>query len=432
MSISNEIIRLQNAKSALATSIGNKGVTVPAATKLDGYSALVDQIQTGGGGSPDEEWVRPSNWPDYSKIPMSSIGTDELYMTFDCRPAIRGEEPAGVSFRATAPSGYTVERGYIGDNEFVAVETSSLASLANFQERLPVNEGDYVVYRVKSTGNITNVTLMTWNNYIGDKAYSTYIQPILEMYGKLEHATSLSLRNNTTRSFAVVLKSMTTMGSLFNQWFSLENVDTTDWDTSSVVDMSNLFYLCNRLKRVDVSRWNTSNVTTMAGIFSSNNALSEVDVSRWDTSKVTNMASMFSSRCLNAVGVSNFNTSKVTSMKQMFNSNDAMSVFDLSKWNFSALTDNVSIVNQANSCTFIEFGPTLTRLDQYAFYNLYLCTTYIFHSITPPTMANINAFNNINSEAKIYVPDESVNAYKTATNWSTYASYIYPLSDYTE
>lgn len=50
MSISSEISRIQSAKSALAISIAAKGVTVPAATTLDGYAALVDSIQTGGGG----------------------------------------------------------------------------------------------------------------------------------------------------------------------------------------------------------------------------------------------------------------------------------------------------------------------------------------------------------------------------------------------
>ena len=48
MAISNEIQRLQGAKSSLKTSIEGKGVTVPAATKLDGYAALVDEIQAGG------------------------------------------------------------------------------------------------------------------------------------------------------------------------------------------------------------------------------------------------------------------------------------------------------------------------------------------------------------------------------------------------
>lgn len=50
------------------------------------------------------------------------------------------------------------------------------------------------------------------------------------------------------------------------------------------------------------------------------------------------------------------------------------------------------------------------------------CTFY-FRSTIPPSLANVNAFttNNIN---KIYVPAGSVNAYKTANNWSTFASYI--------
>lgn len=52
MSIADEILRIQQAKSDLATSITNKGVTVPAATTIDGYAALVDQIQQGGGTLP--------------------------------------------------------------------------------------------------------------------------------------------------------------------------------------------------------------------------------------------------------------------------------------------------------------------------------------------------------------------------------------------
>lgn len=51
MSIASELNRLLQAKSDLATAIANKGVTVPANATLDDYAALVDSIQTGGGGS---------------------------------------------------------------------------------------------------------------------------------------------------------------------------------------------------------------------------------------------------------------------------------------------------------------------------------------------------------------------------------------------
>lgn len=55
MSIASEIERLQDAKSALKTAIEGKGVSVPASTKLDGYSALVDSIEQGGGGGFSKE-----------------------------------------------------------------------------------------------------------------------------------------------------------------------------------------------------------------------------------------------------------------------------------------------------------------------------------------------------------------------------------------
>lgn len=57
MSISSEITRISNAKTAIAESITNKGVTVPSGTKIDGMATLIDSIQTGGGGDTSETWV---------------------------------------------------------------------------------------------------------------------------------------------------------------------------------------------------------------------------------------------------------------------------------------------------------------------------------------------------------------------------------------
>lgn len=48
MSVQSEITRLANAKTALATAIEGKGVTVPEGTKLDGMAALVEAISAGG------------------------------------------------------------------------------------------------------------------------------------------------------------------------------------------------------------------------------------------------------------------------------------------------------------------------------------------------------------------------------------------------
>ena len=50
-------------------------------------------------------------------------------------------------------------------------------------------------------------------------------------------------------------------------------------------------------------------------------------------------------------------------------------------------------------------------------------------STTPPSLYNNRTLGTTGSIPKIYVPDDSVATYKAATNWSTYAGLIYPISD---
>ena len=50
MSVQTEITRIESAKTAIATAIGGKGVTVPDGTLLDGMAPLIESIEAGGGG----------------------------------------------------------------------------------------------------------------------------------------------------------------------------------------------------------------------------------------------------------------------------------------------------------------------------------------------------------------------------------------------
>lgn len=58
----------------------------------------------------------------------------------------------------------------------------------------------------------------------------------------------------------------------------------------------------------------------------------------------------------------------------------------------------------------------------------YNTITLICYATTPPELVNAS----MNTNSIIYVPDEYVNTYKTATNWSVYANNIKPLSEYSE
>ena len=71
---------------------------------------------------------------------------------------------------------------------------------------------------------------------------------------------------------------------------------------------------------------------------------------------------------------------------------------------------------------------SVTSIEDYAFFNWVLVPYVEIQAITPPTLAHIDAFNGQNN-APIYVPDESVNAYKTATQWVNLASRIFSIND---
>lgn len=98
------------------------------------------------------------------------------------------------------------------------------------------------------------------------------------------------------------------------------------------------------------------------------------------------------------------------------------------------ITSNITSVGTSSfqiceALTKLTFPSTLTSIAAQAFSGCRSMEEYHFQSTTPPTLANANAFTSIPSFCKIYVPysaDHSVlDAYKTASNWSTYADYIF-------
>lgn len=74
----------------------------------------------------------------------------------------------------------------------------------------------------------------------------------------------------------------------------------------------------------------------------------------------------------------------------------------------------------------ITIPSSVTSIGNSAFSSCTGLTSITINATTPPTLG-YSPFVNTN-DCPIYVPSESVEAYKTATNWSTYASRIKPIS----
>ena len=71
----------------------------------------------------------------------------------------------------------------------------------------------------------------------------------------------------------------------------------------------------------------------------------------------------------------------------------------------------------------VTIPSSVTSIGNNAFYNCYAVTEYHFQRTTPPTLGT-TPFSGIIAGTIIYVPSAAVNDYKTASNWSTYASYM--------
>ena len=70
----------------------------------------------------------------------------------------------------------------------------------------------------------------------------------------------------------------------------------------------------------------------------------------------------------------------------------------------------------------VTIGTGITKIEAFAFMDCGI-TSLTCQATNPPTL-DYRTFNGCTSLSQIYVPAESLNTYKTATNWSAYASII--------
>lgn len=362
------------------------------------YSPVTVNVSGGGGGG--GSWVRPADWPDLSKMDVS--GGDILYMT-----SYADEARGFCSFKITCTGNYTVEVGTISGSTFTANSTQTYASNSDCELYYGSANGTYKVLRVTGTA-ITKLTLnqgstITIGSFYGYKSN----QGIIDIVGKLPSGTGLSCSSQynlvNVKIDGLVLSG--SMSQMFYNCYSLTSLDVSGWDTAAVTSMSQMFFFCVSLTSLDVSGWDTGAVTDMNSMFSSCYSLTSLDVSDWDTGAVTNMS-------------------------QMFNNCTSLTSLDVSDWDFSLVTNATYAGNIFRYCRGLRgsltLPATMAQIGTYCFADMRSIYEWHFKATSPPALANTNAFSYMTDFGgkKIYVPQSALSAYKTATNWSTYASYM--------
>ena len=93
------------------------------------------------------------------------------------------------------------------------------------------------------------------------------------------------------------------------------------------------------------------------------------------------------------------------------------------------IPNNVQIIEArafagCSSLTSVIIGNGVTSIGDYAFFYCSSLKTITCEATTPPTLGSDNYLSSVTA---VYVPADSVSAYKSATNWSQYFSVIQPI-----
>ena len=129
---------------------------------------------------------------------------------------------------------------------------------------------------------------------------------------------------------------------------------------------------------------------------------------------------------------SNLSSAKFTYVKKV-RKNFCLNCSNLTYMYFPSI-EEISADAFVPGVTTIKFGPNLTYIGNYAFWNASNLTTLIFEGSTPPTYQVLTGksdkFKYNNNGLTVYVPDAAVTDYQNATGWSSNASIVRPISEY--
>lgn len=409
MSIQAQINRLSSAKSALAASIANKGVAVPANATLDEMPALVDAIEQGGGSGggvtpatpkdvnfydydgtllygytvaeaqdltelpplPSHEGLICQGW-NYDLATIKSydraLNIGAMYITDDGKTRLhiriwdvaRSNVPLYIS--QTVSGGVTIDWG-----DGSAAQTISGAGNVNTTHQYQAT-GDYTISLAVADGcqlRLGNGSYCVMGS-TGDKG---------RVYCNLLQGVNIGANVADIRA------------SAFNTCYSLTSITIPDRVT--IVD-SSAFSTCYSLASITIP------------------------------SHVTSISSSAFNNCHSLASITIPSSVASIGKNAFYNCGSLASV---------TMPDSVtSIGNSAFSLCYSIAGLTIpnrvTSISNSAFLVCSGVAEYHIRPTAPPKLASTNAFSSIPSDCIIYVPAASLEAYKTATNWSQYASYM--------
>ena len=432
-------------------------------------------------------WTKAQIDAQLTAMPDDDVWVGQVYITDDgkTRIYIHLEEGRLHPYLGICPNGTVVVDW--GDNSATSTLTGTSLTTAQYADHIYASEGDYKITLTASSGSFAFYGASTTSHILKKDTTTTenIHQVYTNAVQKIEIGSNASIADyafNRCYSLASVTipSGVTSIGTTaFDGCYSLTSVTIP----SGVTSISGYaFQSCTSLTSVTIpsgvtsigttafgSCYSLTSVTIPSGVtsigtyaFSSCYSLTSVTIPSGVTSIDTaafyycySLASVTIPSGVTSIGGSAFRgcyslasvtiPSGVTSIGgsafrdcySLASITIPDSVTSIGTYAFQSCYSLASItipsdVTTISNYTFygcyslasVTIPSGVTSIGTYAFYGCFGMAEYHILPTTPPTLANTNAFTNIQSDCVIYVPATSLTNYQTANNWSTYSSYM--------
>ena len=460
MAIATEITRLQAAKSGIKAAIAGKGVTVPDAATIDAYAQYIDSIPSGGQEQATAE-IDDVTYIDYDGTVVATYSASE-FAELASHPAnpdrtTEGLTAQGWNWSLADAKAYVAKYGslcigqsYITTDGATRIKIDTRLAPKLFTQEFNINIiqsvsqgvlidwGDGSSERVDGINVLTvphtyakegvytisllpdeNCTLQPTNNS-GSRSLFGYSNASPEAIARCSAITEMHIGKNVTiatvQSYGGVIKISIPEG--VTQLYGANNA----YDLEAIVLPSgcrtvvNTFGQCSSLRFISFP-----SVINQTGF------------------------SMVGCRCVRMLtfpeGVTTIGSADWNGLERValpdtlttFEANSAMYMQFITKL---VIPEGVTSIGnssfQRSALRELDLPSTITTLGNSVAAQPYekWLERIIIRAVTPPTItsSSLSSTNN----CPIYVPDDSVDAYKAASNWSALASRIKPLSEFVE
>ena len=391
-------------------------------TRLYSYSAAEFAALSSMPANPSHSGLTAQGWnwtladaktyvASYGKLNIGQMyvtddGKTRLYITI----AAKGRMTVPLYFSQTVANGVTIDWGDESVTETLS-ETGNVSTSHTYS-----SIGDYVITLSPSSGctlglgkGMSSYCVLGATGITG-RVYTNMLQKV-EVGSNVTSISAYAFQYCYSLASITIPSTVTSIATYtFYYCYSLASITIPSSVTSIDTDA---FYYCYSLASITIP----SSVTTIGNYaFSYCNALASITI----PSSVTSIGTYVFSDCCSLASITIPSTVTSIGQNAFYNCNSLASI---------TIPSTVTSIGTYAFCNCyslasITIPSTVTSIGTYAFSSCCGVSEYHIKRTSPPTLSNKNAFGNIPSDCKIYVPSNSLSIYKSASNWSNYASYM--------